>query len=540
MPLLQSINGQSSGQRYTLSDDRTVLGRDTDCDIVLGLGGVSRKHAQVLAIDGEYYVENLKSRNGTFLNGEQICGRQKLHENDLLTVCDLEFSFHVRSHGAVLVDDAPDDCKATITTTRDVSAGRDDVRQTAVNPETKLRAMMELSRNVGSTLARHEVLSKILDSLFSIFPQADRGFVVLRMGEDGPLAIQAEKHRVANTNIPARISRTIVDTAMRSAEAILSADVASDPRFEGSQSSAILQIRSMMCVPIIDAQGLALGAIQVDSFDQRTPFLRDDLEVLASVAGLASVAVENTQLHETAVKQQALDRDLKLARDVQHRFLPEQPPVYEGYEFFHFYEAADQVGGDCYDYLPLPGDRLAVFVADVAGKGIPAALLMAKLSAEVRYSMVGQCDPAAVVNGLNARWEERFVTMIVAVIDRARHRVQIVNAGHLTPFLRHVDGLAVQVGFEATGLPVGVSHDFKYQSFTIELAPGDALVIFTDGISEAMDSADAMYGLERFEQQLRGGHGAREIGERILADVEQFVGGQPQHDDMCLLCFGRV
>jgi serine phosphatase RsbU (regulator of sigma subunit) len=540
MALLQALNGQNIGQRYTLSDERTVLGRDTDCDIVLGLGGVSRKHAQIVAVDGEYYLEDLQSRNGTFLNGEQLTGRRKLHENDLVTVCDLELSFHYRSQGAVLVDDELDECKATITSTRDVSSTHDELRQTAVNPETKLRAMMEISRNVGSTLARREVLAKVLDSLLSIFPQADRGFVVLKSGGDGPLTVQAEKHRTAEITAPAKISRTIVDAAMRSAEAILSADVASDPRFDSSMSSTVLQIRSMMCVPIIDAKGNALGAIQIDSCDQRTPFVHDDLEVLASVASLAAVAVENTQLHETAVRRQALDRDLTLAHDVQRRFLPKQPPSYPGYEFFHFYQAANQVGGDCFDYLPLPDDRLAVFVADVAGKGIPAALLMAKLSADVRYSIVGQADPAAVVTALNSRWEERFVTMTVAVIDLVLHRVQIVNAGHLAPFVRRTDGLVEQLGFEATGLPVGVSPDFEYQSFTIELAPGDALVMFTDGINEAMNSANALYGLERLAQQLREANGPRQIGERILADVGAFVGNQPQHDDMCLLCFGRV
>ncbi len=216
----------------------------------------------------------------------------------------------------------------------------------------------------------------------------------------------------------------------------------------------------------------------------------------------------------------------------------------QGYQFFDFYEPANQVGGDYYDYIPLPGGRLGVIVADVSGKGIPAALLMAKLSAEVRYVLVGSAGPAEALtrlnNGFSTSWEDRFVTCTLAIIDPQTHEVQISNAGHMSPYLRHLDQQVEAVGEEFTGVPLGVAEDFPYEQFSLSLAPGDGLALFTDGFSEAMNMDNDLYGLARLEEQLRReADGVRQIGELILGDVKQFVGSRSQSDDMCLLCFGR-
>ena len=341
-----------------------------------------------------------------------------------------------------------------------------------------------------------------------------------------------------------RISRTSVRQAMEAGEAILSADAATDSRFDSSQSIADFRIRSMMCAPLVSHSGVSLGVIQIDTLDQRTPFHKEDLDVLASVAGQAAFAVENAQLHEAALKRQALERDLQLAHTVQQGFLPSRPPELAGYQFFDFYEPANQVGGDYYDYIQLPGGRLGVIVADVSGKGIAAALLMAKLSAEVRYGLVSSAGPAEALVQLNAgfsrSWEDRFVTCALAIVDPKSHEVQLANAGHMAPFLRHADQRVETVGEEQTGVPLGVAPDFAYEQFSFSLKPGDGLAMFTDGFSEAMNLENNLYGLARLEQQLqRKAAGVRQIGELILSDVKQFVGSRSQSDDMCLLCFGR-
>ena len=150
-----------------------------------------------------------------------------------------------------------------------------------------------------------------------------------------------------------------------------------------------------------------------------------------------SNAIQQAQMHEQALRQRELERDMQLAIEVQKGFLPDQRPALAGYEFFDFYQPAAQVGGDYFDYIPLPDGRCAIVVADVVGHGVAAALLMAKLSAETKFALFSEPTPAAAVTRLNERIcatnMQRFVTMIMVVLDPARHRAVIVNAGHMAP-----------------------------------------------------------------------------------------------------------
>jgi len=188
---------------------------------------------------------------------------------------------------------------------------------------------------------------------------------------------------------------------------------------------------------------------------------------------------------------------------------------------------------------------LAIVLADVSGKGVSAALVTAKLSAEVRYCLASESSAAAAINRINysfcnSGWDDRFVTMILALIDPQREEATIVNAGHMPPLLRRGVHRVEEVGGEQAGQPLGVDADQQYEACTVSLAPGDFMTIFTDGISEAMNSENQLYGLVRLTEQV--GAAADDVtvlGRKILDDVKRFVGGRPQSDDMCLLCFGR-
>jgi phosphoserine phosphatase RsbU/P len=325
-----------------------------------------------------------------------------------------------------MIDDAPLMGNSTVMSRLDASPRRPGA-QLIVNPEVKLRAMIEISHSLGRAVALEEVLPKLLDSMFKIFVQADRGFIILRQGADGPLVPKAIKHRRPDQEDRVRISRTIISQVIESKEAILSADASNDLRFDSSQSIADLRIRSMMCVPLINNEDVALGAIQVDTADQRHRFSKDDLDVLVSIASQAAVAIDNAQMHEVALKQNAIERELELAHKVQRGLLPAAPPRAPGYDFFDFYESAYQVGGDYYDYVELDDNRLAIVLGDVSGKGVSAALLMAKLSGEVRYCLASEPTPAEAVNRINTAfcrsgWDDKFVTFILALLDCSRNR----------------------------------------------------------------------------------------------------------------------
>jgi serine phosphatase RsbU (regulator of sigma subunit) len=286
--------------------------------------------------------------------------------------------------------------------------------------------------------------------------------------------------------------------------------------------------------------------LQIDTLDQRQRFREGDLELLVSTAAQASIAINNARLHEASLRQRGVERDLELAREVQQGFLPQEAPDLPDYTFYSYYRAANHIGGDYYDYVPLSNGNLAVIVADVVGHGVAAALLMAKLSAETRDTLVSEPSPAAALTRLNAGfsgsgWEDRFVTLVLAVIDLVGHEVQVANAGHMAPLWRRADGQVVEVATQETGVPLGVAGDSEYRQASLVLAPGECLALFTDGFSEAMNVNSELYGLERLEQQLRAkASGVKQLGDRILSDVRRFVGRRAQSDDMCLICFGRV
>ena len=560
MASLIVLEGLTPGHEFELVGQKWVLGRSPECDVVLDAAAVSRRHVILSEQGDQFSVQDLGSRNGTFINGTRVADRAAIHHGDQMLICDILFEFRNESSVRRLAGTDPEgssliapllggeeenDGTSSIMATIDVSGGPSASWNFSAKPEAQLEAMVEISNSLGNTLSVKEILPKLLDSLFKIFVQADRGFVIMRPKPDAPLVPVASKARRQDDELTMRISRTIVRQALESKKAILSADAATDSRFSEAQSIADFQIRSLICAPMISSGGEPLGVIQIDTNNQRSRFTDLDLQILAGVASQASIAMDNARMHEEAIKQRALQRDLELARQMQHALLPSSPPQVPGYHFFEFYEAANQVGGDYYDYVSLPDDRFAAVVGDVAGKGVSAAILMAKLSSDVRFWLAREPDAAQALGQINAAfsqhgWDDRFVTMVVAVVDPRSNKLTLVNAGHMPPLLRNSAGEVVEVGGEESGLPLGVMDDYAYKAYEQELQPGDFVTIFTDGFSEAMNSARDLYGMERLTAVVGDRQvGPQELGQHILANVREFAGDYPQSDDMCLVCFGR-
>lgn len=525
------LRDPTSDREYPLSGPRHLLGRGPDCDIRLTDPLISSRHA-VIARDGDHFViEDLRSRNGTLVNGTPVAGPVRLRPGDKVQLAGYSLVLVAPDSAPFALTETPTEAEPAVVRSLELSSAP----QLEVSPAAKLRAVLEISRNLSNALKLQDVLPKILESLFALFPQTDRGFVLLREQASGRLVPKAVRHRQNPNDVPA-ISRTVLDYAVKTGRAVLTADAGHDDRFDASQSIRVHRLRSVMCVPLLGPSGDCLGVIQLDTQKQK-PFTQDDLDVLAIAAMQAARAVEMAKLHLEL-------RELEAATQIQRSFLPAERPRAPGLRFFDFYAAAGQVGGDYYDYVRLSGDRLAVTIGDVAGKGVTAALLMARLSAAARFCLATEPVPAAAIQQLNtavtrACGDARFITLVLAVIDLNTFGVTVVNAGHMPPLRRRADGTVEDVGVGTAGIPLGV-FDRPYQETATTAEPGDLWVMCTDGVTEARDPAGELYGAERLRAALRAAPAdAESAGQAILADVRQFAAGRPAADDLTLVCFSR-
>jgi len=561
MPTLEVLDGPNKGEVFQVDRDEMVVGRLPYCDIVLAQKNVSRQHTRIVRSGGAYAVEDMNSTNGTFLNGKRVRQRTPLKDQDLIRIYNVSMLFREMAvQGATDVRPGKPEtvemgAPGTKTETNAASperqtrvAGAIQARNVGVNVYEKLKTVLDINRALGSTLDINQVLPKILDGLFTVFPQSDRAYVLFPDSETGQLEVKAEKQKEEGTLASSSlgpISHTVANRVMSQADAILSADGIDDDEFDISESVLDFPIRSMMCAPLLGPMQKPLGIIYVDTNDPYEHFHEDDLEVLISVAATAGQALEYATAHEAQLRLDRRNRELATAKEVQLHFLPQARPDVPGYCFYDYYSSAEEVGGDYYGYLSLPDGRVAMTLGDVSGKGISAALVMARLCSEVRYRLVTEGDPCQAVQALNREFSKPendpwFVTFVLCILDPREHQVTIVNAGHRPPMLRKIQGQVQEVGQGETGMPLGCQESAEYAPFTMSLEPGDALFVYTDGINEAMSPDKKLYGVDRVREAI--GTGPERIdglGDFLLSDLRQFTHEHSQSDDICVIGLQR-
>jgi phosphoserine phosphatase RsbU/P len=562
------MNGTPSGQFVEIDGEEAVIGRLPRCHIVLDPNGVSREHAKIRRQGDRFYVVDLNSRNTTKVNEKVLVPMQDhpLAEGDRINICDVEMIFRHKFPVEDTKDVVPGvtiletGSEATVHT---LDASRSDAMACAVKPEEKLKAFIEISRNLCSNLKIETIGPKILDALAGIFPQAERAFLALVKPDDPKFTIRQKFHKIRESKRPGlrdllarpaqdetqlNISRSILNHVLGQKKAVLSQDAGNDANLPTSASIADLKIRSVMCAPLVTPDGHALGIIQLDTSD-RKQFGQDDLDVLASVASQAAIAIQNAAMTESLLARERIERDLRLAEQVQKRFLPQSTPVVPGYEFFAYYHAAYEVGGDYYDFVPLKENRLAIALGDVAGKGVAAALMMAKFSGDTRFCILTQDGPDSAAKVLNeqlcaAGIEEKFITLSLGVLDASTHVFRLISAGHLAVIVRRANGTLDLIGDEIAGFPLGIMDDATYRAVDVQLNPGDVVIVHSDGVTDSRNLNDELYDSQetpRLYDRVRRASGSPEaIGRAILQEIREFSAGQRQADDITLVCFGRV
>lgn len=553
MASLLILKGDQSGKRIQLVDDRILLGRNRECQVVIDLPAASREHANILRIQGKFYIEDRGSRNGTFVNNQQIGERTELKDNDRIKICDFLCSFHITANAlkplpaGLRTDDGDNDDEQSSSTV-EAKVGRLSNVLLVAQPAEKIAALLEISGNLSKALDLDALLPRIAESLFQLFRQADRTFLIMREEATGKLYPKLIKTRRPGGEANSRFSKSIVQQCLDSGQGLLSEDASTDSRFGMAQSIADFRIRSVMCAPLCFTDGTAVGVIQLDTQDRSKKFVEDDLKLLVGVANQAGIALENVNMHDALLTRERAQRDLEIAREVQHGFLPKTLPAIPGYRFYTHYESAQEIGGDYYDFIPLSEGRMAVLLGDVAGKGVPAALLMAKLSAEARFCMLTEAEPARAIGRLNdlllqAGMLDRFVTLTAAVLDPGKHQVTVINAGHMPPLLYRPGQPLEEISSpEAIGYPLGVMEGSEYVPLSRDLAAGDSILFFTDGITDALNIHNAAFQKQGIRTALEAGKGTltpADIGERLIKAVKLHASGRSQHDDIALVCFGR-
>lgn len=564
--LIKSPGGLTSHQTFPLefrNRSEIVIGRDKDkCQIFIddGQQQISRRHAVLTSKNGNVYIENF-GRNKTFIKTRDIdgLGPQPLKPEDTVKVCDFLFRYHddrpapPKPLPEDLVSQLPEPTESEATsemTTIQGTVNRAAAQQLLdVQPAERLRVLLDISTALAKTLELDQLLPQLAESLFGVFKQADRCLIIQfdQAGRPYPRVMRARRPGTDD-----RFSKTIVRKCIEAQQAYLSEDASSDASLGTAVSIAEFRIRSVMCAPLITSDGKPLGAIQLDTQDITHKFRDDDLKLLTIVSHLASVAVEKAQVVAALVLREKAQREIELAKQVQLGFLPRSAPDVPGYEFFGFYSAAQTIGGDYYDYIHLPGGKLAVVLGDVAGKGVPAAMLMAKLSAEARFCLLSEPRPDKAISMLNDQLVkggigDRFVTLAAVILNPAEHTFTLVNAGHQMPllFCPKQSKFSPSVGEDVGGLPLGLMEGFEYQMISGKLGFGETVVVFTDGVTDAASPDGVLFEMDGVhtvatDPEVGVNPRPRVLGERLAAAVRKHAAGAPQSDDIALVCFGRV
>ncbi len=531
--------------------EEALIGRSEDCNIVVPDRAVSRRHARVVHENGDWYVEDAGSRGGTRLNDRPVDHREKLSLGDEISVGQSvikllggERAARSSSSGAVSsIIPGQSVYKSADALLRESLSGEVATEDVATLRRRAVR--LELLNQVHHALARSmaldELLELILDKAFEAL-QPEEGMVVLR---DGPGEYRrAATRRPVGSAGESLISRTLLEEVVEKRQGALVCDVAADEKFGAAASIRMSGVRSLVAAPLFDDEG-PLGMIALDSRAFVRPFTEDDLEMLTSLAAVASLRIRNVALAQESIERKLLEEELQLARSIQIGLLPSQLPEPAGWELFGTSIPSRFVSGDHYQAIEREsGGELFLMTSDVSGHGVAAAILTASLEALSAVPI----EAGLPVDDLCQRVSKllfqrtppaKYATSFVASATLATGVLRYTNAGHNPGLVVRTDGTIERLS--STGVPLGMLPAAEYKAGETMLAPGDLLVVYTDGIVEAIDPDDEEYGLERFEALCRD-YRKRPLAELSLEmdrSLEKFVRGVPFHDDRTLVLLRR-
>jgi phosphoserine phosphatase RsbU/P len=406
----------------------------------------------------------------------------------------------------------------------------------------KLRMLLDITKTISRSLDLDEVLNLVMDTLDSLIPYDAAGIYLLKASD--PLSERAEEETcVFHTQavrgydiddlqeLSLKMGEGLIGHVAVNGKPFISPDVRNEPRYINARAGT----RSEMVAPIISNDEV-IGVFDLES-DELNAYDKDDLEILGLLASQVAIIIEKVMLHDQLIEKQRLETQLEVARQVQLELLPARDPQLEGFDISAYNFPTEEVSGDYYDWVRIYDDQIGIVIADVSGKGVPAALLMAFLRASLRAATHIGYAPHISMSKVNyLLWESiernQFVTAFYGILDSANRTLAYCNAGHNPPFLMEADG---KVHFEERGgVPLGMFRDTRYYEYFAEIQPGQVLVLYTDGVTEAMNRKFEEYGRDRLVEAVRNCRNlsSREMIDFIHRDVLNWTEGLGATDDV--------
>ena len=574
--LIVKANSENADSVVELNRPRVTIGRSARNDLWTDDPFTSRLHAEIRQRGDDFWLSDMGSANGTYFNSVRLTTSVVLRDRDMVKVGETEIIFieneatsPLRKQTGVLI--APQifgdqlQPEATIMPTSsqatNVAVSRllssidtsqtttDGLHRIADTPSEVLAVISRVSLALLSSLSLDETLHRVLDSIFEALP-ADQGYLMLF--ERNPdtkqdeLICKARKMRKPKPNFETedvKISHSISELVLEQGKSVLTSDAQHDPRFQQHQSVVLSGIRSVMAVPLM-MDSKVLGMIYVDSSFGTNRFTEPQLELLTLIAGVASIRIENARLLDVQVEQKRLANELSVASEIQLGLHPANSPTIEGYDLIGVSFPCYEVGGDYYDFIDRKNGKWAVALGDVSGKGTGAALLMSSLHAAVRAHITTTAAAPHVVAQINQYIYDntpsnRYITFFYSELDPVNHQLSYVNAGHNAPILVRASGAVERL--DEGGLPVGLMPFVKHSEITVQLYPGDVLVIYSDGVTESVNEQEEEFDEPRLIEvvQKNMSRSAAGIRDRIDEALTRFVGKAKSVDDLTMVIVKR-
>ena len=542
--VLEVISPDGARRFVRLTESPFLIGRGAETGNHLQLADrrISRNCAAIVSEANKLYVEDRGQRRGLFVNGLKVESRE-LQEGDVISF-GLEDSYQIIFRTTTSASDSLPHLLTRIERISGTDPG--------VNPSLgKLEQLLAATALLHSQLPLDEVLGMMLDHAVSV-TDADRG-LLLEADAKGALHVRLARRSGGVRLAPESIapSQTAIQLALRNKSAAITEDLAqAELDLQAAQSIVAQHLRAVVVIPLYATaraktdesmvnlkQGEFLGVLYLDS-TRPAAFSKLDRQLLDAFTHQAESILDNARLVARERERQRLEQEINIARDIQQALLPRNFGDYPHLSVVGCNFPCLAVGGDYFDVFPLSDNRTAFLIADVSGKGLGAAILTTMLQGALSGLTLGT-DPARVLTHLNRflcshAEVGRYATMFFGILDDVGH-LEYINAGHPSPILLR-NGVA-QDAFTEGSFPVGLVPEAEYATVSVKLEPGDTLVLFSDGVTEAMDPCDELFSVGRLREVVVGHQDTAldEIQKQILEAVANFAQGASQADDLTLL-----